>query len=55
MGKRAKYKPRTSLNKIEKEVLNLSIEDRLRNLATVIVDRIVEPQQQGLSLREGSV
>ena len=48
MRKNIENKSVKRLNNIEKEVLNLTIKDRLNNFASVIVDRIIEDQQQGI-------
>jgi hypothetical protein len=49
MRKNIENKLEKRLNNIEKELLNLTIEDRLNNFASVIVDRIIEDQQKGIS------
>lgn len=49
MRKNIENKLGKRLNNIEKELLNLTIEDRLNNFASVIVDRIIEDQQKGIS------
>jgi len=49
MRKNIENKSVKRLNNIEKEVLNLTIKDRLNNFASVIVDRIIEDQQQGIN------
>lgn len=49
MRKNIENKSVKRLNNIEKEVLNLTINDRLNNFASLIVDRIIEDQQQGIN------